>query len=351
MTLQIGPILCVDDDPTNLGLMRTVLQDDYRLAFARSGAAALEACERHRPSLILLDVHMPDMDGLQVARAIKAHKDTENTPIIFVTSRSNVVDEEAGFEAGAVDYITKPISPSILRARVRSHLSLVRSTALEASYRAAIFMLGEAGHYNDNDTGHHIWRMAAYSRLLALAVGWTPEQANLLELAAPMHDMGKIGVPDSILKKPGPLTPEEWVIMRTHSTIGRDILAKGDAPVFRLAATIAHSHHERWDGSGYPCGLKGDAIPESARIVAVADVFDALTMKRPYKEPWPVERVINNLQQGMNQHLEARLVRAFINIMPSILQEKARWESTDISTLEDKALLESRDMTSLLEAA
>jgi putative two-component system response regulator len=247
------------------------------------------------------------------------------------------MDEEAGFAAGAVDYITKPISPSILRARVRSHLSLVRSTALEASYRAAIYMLGEAGHYNDTDTGHHIWRMAAFSRLLALAVGWAPEQANLLELAAPMHDMGKIGVPDGILKKPGPLSDAEWVTMRTHTTIGSDILGKGAGPVFALATTIARSHHERWDGSGYPQGLRGDAIPEAARIVAVADVFDALTMKRPYKDPWPVERVIDNLQSGIDQHLEGRLVRAFVGIMPAVLQEKARWDSHDVLPLRGAA--------------
>jgi putative two-component system response regulator len=337
MMTHYGPILCVDDDPSNLGLMRAVLQVDYKLAFARSGAAALEACERHQPSLVLLDVQMPDMDGLQVARAIKARKETEHTPIIFVTSRSGVVDEEAGFSAGAVDYIAKPISPAILRARVRSHLSLVRSTALEASYRAAIFMLGEAGHYNDTDTGNHIWRMAAYSRLLALAVGWAPDQAALLELAAPMHDMGKIGIPDGILKKPGPLSDEEWVTMRTHTTIGRDILGKGAGPVFQLATTIAHSHHERWDGSGYPCGLRGDAIPEAARLVAVADVFDALTMKRPYKGPWPVEQVIENLMQGIDKHLEGRLVRAFVHILPAVLQEKARWDSRDAFPLQEVA--------------
>ena len=337
MSTSYGPILCVDDDPNNLGLMRAVLQDDYRLAYARDGAAALEACERHQPSLVLLDVQMPDMNGLQVARAIKARKETQNTPIIFVTSRAGEVDEEAGFEAGAVDYIAKPISPRILRARVRSHLSLVHSTALEASYRAAIYMLGEAGHYNDTDTGHHIWRMAAYSRLLARAVGWAPDQAKLLELAAPMHDMGKIGIPDGILKKPGPLTDEEWVTMRTHSKIGHDILSKGDGPVFQLAATIAQGHHERWNGSGYPLGLRGDAIPEAARIVAVADVFDALSMKRPYKEPWPLERVIDNLLQGADQHLEARLVHSFIDILPAVQQEKAHWDAHEGAPLRKAA--------------
>lgn len=337
MTTPYGPILCVDDDASNLCLMRAVLQDDYRLAFARSGTAALEACDRHQPSLVLLDVQMPDMDGLQVARAIKARKETANTPIIFVTSRAGEVDEEAGFEAGAVDYITKPISPNILRARVRSHLSLVHSTALEASYRAAIYMLGEAGHYNDTDTGHHIWRMAAYSCLLARAVGWARDQAKLLELAAPMHDMGKIGIPDGILKKPGPLTDEEWITMRTHTTIGQGILSKGEGPVFQMAATIAQNHHERWDGSGYPLGLRGDAIPESARIVAVADVFDALSMKRPYKAPWAVDQVIENLRQGADQHLEARLVAAFVDILPAVIQEKARWDASDETSLRKAA--------------
>jgi putative two-component system response regulator len=337
MMTHYGPILCVDDDPANLGLMRSILQDEYRLAFARSGAMALEACERHQPALVLLDVQMPDMDGLQVARAIKARKETENTPIIFVTSRVGEMDEEAGFAAGAVDYIAKPISPGILRARVRSHLSLVHSTALEASYRAAIYMLGEAGHYNDTDTGHHIWRMAAFSRLLARAVGWAPQQARLLELAAPMHDMGKIGIPDGILKKPGPLTDEEWVTMRTHTTIGHGILSKGEGPVFHMAATIAQNHHERWDGSGYPCGLQGEAIPEAARIVAVADVFDALSMKRPYKQPWPVEQVMDNLLQGANQHLEARLVHAFADILPAVLLEKERWDAGEHALLRKAA--------------
>ena len=329
MITPYGPILCVDDDPSNLGLMRAVLQDDYRLAYARSGAAALEACERHQPSMVLLDVQMPDMDGLQVARAIRARKETQNTPIIFVTSRAGEVDEEAGFEAGAVDYIAKPISPRILRARVRSHLSLVHSTALEASYRAAIYMLGEAGHYYDNDTGHHIWRMAAYSRLLARAVGWGPDQAKLLELAAPMHDMGKIGIPEAILKKPGPLTDDEWVTMRTHTSIGHGILSKGEGPVFQLAASIAQHHHERWDGSGYPFGLRGEAIPEAARIVAVADVFDALSMKRPYKAPWPLEQVLENMLQGAGQHLEQRLVLRFIDILPTVLQEQAHWDARE----------------------
>ncbi len=327
-----NPILCVDDEPANLGLIRNVLQEDHHLVFARSGVEALQAAEKHRPSLLLLDVEMPDLSGYEVARRLKNNPQTAHTPIIFVTSLNSEVDEEAGFEAGGVDYITKPISPPILRARVRTHLSLIRATALEDSHRAAIHMLGKAGHYNDTDTGVHIWRMAAYSSLLARAAGWDKERADLLELAAPMHDTGKIGIPDAILKKPGPLTAEEWVVMRTHSRIGHEILSNSDAPLFQLAAEIALRHHERWDGSGYPDGLRGEEIPESARIVALADVFDALSMRRPYKEPWPLPKIIETLKESMDGHLERRLVMLFLDILPDILQVQEHWNSRENET-------------------
>jgi putative two-component system response regulator len=206
-------------------------------------------------------------------------------------------------------------------------LSLVRASKLDASYRDAIYMIGEAGHYNDNDTGLHIWRMAAYSYSLALAAGWNDDAADLLEMAAPMHDTGKIGIPDAILQKPDKLTAEEWIIMKQHSRIGYDILSKSNASVFQLAAEIALHHHERWDGNGYPDGLAGEAIPESARIVAIADVFDALSMRRPYKEPWPIERILPTLHELSGSHLDKRLVTIFINIMPRILEIKAEWNS------------------------
>lgn len=320
------PILCVDDEPNNLGLIRQVLQDEYRLVFARSGGEALQAVSKHEPSLILLDVDMPDIDGYTVARMLKAEQKTEHIPVIFVTSLDTEVDERIGFASGGVDYITKPVSPYILRARVRTHLSLVRASALNRSYRDAIQMLGVAGHYNDSDTGTHIWRMAAYARALAEAVGWPSERAELLEQAAPMHDTGKIGIPDAVLKKPGKLDDDEWEIMRTHPRIGYEILSQSKAPLFQLAAQIALCHHERWDGSGYPAGLAGEDIPESARIVAVADVFDALTTKRPYKEPWPVERAMETLRDSAGSHLDARLVTAFQDILPTILALKEHWD-------------------------
>jgi putative two-component system response regulator len=281
-------LLIVDDEPNNLQVLRQVLKDTHQLIFATTGEKGLKAAQDHLPNLILLDIMMPDMDGYEVCRQLKTNPATSNIPVIFVTAMNEMEDEARGFDVGAVDYIQKPISGPIVLRRVATHLSLVRVEELDALARSAILMLGEAGHYNDTDTGQHIWRMAAYARALAEAAGWSPERATMLELAAPMHDTGKIGIPDEILKAPRSLSPGEWEVMQTHSRIGYDILKQSENPVFRLAASIARSHHERWIGTGYPDKLAGDAIPEAARIVAVADVFDALTMKRSYKKPWTV---------------------------------------------------------------
>lgn len=326
-----GPILIADDEPLNLDAMRKVLEDDYRLVFARNGSEVLAATRKHRPSLILSDIEMPDMDGYAACRALKADPTTMHIPIIFVTSLAEAGKEAYGFELGAVDYIVKPISPPVVRARVKTHLSLVRASRLENSYRDSIYMLGTAGHYNDTDTGVHIWRMAAYSRALAAASGWDIGTCDTLEMAAPMHDTGKIGVPESILRKPAKLDAAEWVIMKQHTHFGYNILSKSDAPVFKLAAEVALRHHEKWDGSGYPDGLAGEDIPESARIVALADVFDALTMRRPYKEAWPIDRVMTTLREGSGNHFEPRLVERFESILPQVLEIKAVWDSRDQS--------------------
>ena len=324
-----GPILIVDDEPINLAALRQILEPYYPLVFASSGAAALNAVDRHRPSLILLDIQMVDMDGYTVCRNIKANPDTEEIPVIFVTTLSDLDNEEAGFSAGCVDYITKPLSAGIVRARVKTHLSLVRAGQLQKSYRDAIYMLGEASHYKDINTGQHIWRMAAYSRELASASGWPEDRCELIELAAPMHDMGKIGVPDAVLRKTEPLNQEEWSIMLTHTRIGYEILSKNQAPVFKLAAEIALHHHERWDGSGYPFGLRGKNIPESARIIAIADVFDALTRERPYKEAWPLEKSINYLQNAKGNHFDPELIDRFVSIIPRIMRIKEKWDKNE----------------------
>ena len=324
--MHVGPILIVDDEPQNLAALEQILSPHHLLVFARNGAEALAAVQKHRPSLVLLDIEMPDMSGYAVCRALKASQATENIPVIFVSGLSAVGDEATGFEVGAVDYIVKPVSPPIVLARVRTHLSLVRASHLERSHYDAIHMLGEAGHYNDNDTGVHIWRMAAYAGALAQACGLSPELCKQIELAAPMHDTGKIGISNVILQKPGKLDAAEWVEMKKHPRIGHDILSKSDAPLFLLAAEIALRHHERWDGTGYPDHLAGEAIALSARIVALADVFDALVTKRPYKAPWPIERVLATLRESAGSHFEPRLVQLFESILPRILAIKAAWD-------------------------
>ncbi|MEI6709080.1 MAG: HD domain-containing phosphohydrolase [Methylococcales bacterium] len=323
-------ILIVDDDPSNLAVMREILGDNYQLVYAKNGASTLAAAEKHNLSLILLDINLPDMDGYEVCKQLKGNPNTEHIPIIFVTAMTGNQHEEVGLKVGAVDYITKPFSPAIVLARVRIHLSLVKTERLEESYREAIYMLGAAGHYNDNDTGVHIWRMAAYAARLADECGWGLK-SKLLELASPMHDTGKIGIPDAILRKPAPLTPDEWVIMKTHAQIGYDILSRGRSPLFKMAAEIALYHHEKWDGSGYPQGLSGQEIPESARIVALTDVFDALTMERPYKKAWSVEEAIAEIKKSSGKHFEPRLVNKFESILPDICNIKKQW--VDLPTL------------------
>ena len=322
-------ILIVDDEPANLAIMDGILAATYSLAFARSGAEALAAVAKHRPALVLLDVGLPDTDGYALCRKIQEADLTQGVQVIFVTGYSDAMHEAAGFEAGGVDYIVKPVLPQLVLARVSAHLARVQATALEKSYRDAILMLGHAGHYNDTDTGAHIWRMAAYARALALACGWDVERCNRLELAAPMHDTGKLGVPQAILRKPGPLDAQEWVVMRTHPQVGFDILSKSPAPLFQLAAEVSLHHHEKWNGSGYPQGLQGQAIPQSARIVALADVFDALSMKRPYKDPWPIEKIMAHIQADAGTHFDPELVAAFMGILPEILEIQARWGDAD----------------------
>ncbi|OAI16175.1 two-component system response regulator [Methylomonas koyamae] len=318
-------LLLVDDEPNNLKVLQQILKDRYELIFAINGEKALAAARDHGPDLILLDIMMPDMDGYQVCTRLKADATTAKIPVIFVTAMGETENEAYGFDVGAVDYIQKPVSGPIVLRRVQTHLSLVRVEELDDLARAAIEMLGAAGHYNDPYTGDHIWRMAAYSAALARAAGWSPAQVEMIKLAAPTHDTGKIGIPHAILKAATGLAGRDWEIMKSHSQIGYDILSKTDNPVFKMAAEIALYHHERWDGGGYPAGLAGTAIPESARIVAIADVFDALSSKRPYKESWPLQTVLDTMRSGAGSHFDPRLLELFMDIMPEILALKAQF--------------------------
>ena len=318
-------LLLVDDEPTNLQVLRHVLQADYRLLFATDGARALQVAREQLPQLILLDIMMPGMDGYAVCRALKADPATAGIPVIFITALNDSQDETAGFDVGGVDYLTKPVSPPVVRARVRTHLSLVRMEELRETRLQIVQRLGRAAEYKDNETGLHVIRMSHFSQLLALAAGCSPAWAEDLLNAAPMHDVGKIGIPDAVLCKPGPLDADEWDTMRRHPEIGAEIIGEHPSGVLQLAREIALAHHEKWDGSGYPRGLAGEAIPLSARIVAIADVFDALTTRRPYKEPWPVQEAMNHIAAQAGKHFDPALVALFAPLLPQLLEIRARW--------------------------
>ena len=318
-------ILAVDDEASNLQLLRQILQDHYRLLFAKDGARALDLARQERPDLILLDVMMPGMSGYEVCAALKAKPETAAIPVIFVTALTDTADELEGFEAGAVDYITKPVSPPIVRARVRTHLSLVRMEELRATRLEIVQRLGLAAEYKDNETGLHVIRMSHFSRILGIAAGLSEVEADDLLHAAPMHDVGKIGIPDRILQKPGPLEPEEWKVMQSHVTIGAEIIGEHEGGMLELARQIALTHHEKYDGSGYPRGLRGEEIPLAGRIVAIADVFDALTSKRPYKRAWTEEEALTFLREQKGRHFDPALVDLFIEQMDAVRLVQQRW--------------------------
>ena len=318
-------LLLVDDEPANLHVLKHILQDDYRLLFARDGQRALELAAAERPQLILLDVMMPGMTGHEVCAQLKSDPHTSDIPVIFVTALSSVEDEIRGFELGAVDYISKPVSAPIVKARVRTHLSLVRAEVLRQTRLNIVQALGMAAEYKDNETGLHVIRMSHFSRIIALEAGFSPDEAEELLHAAPMHDVGKIGIPDAILQKPGKLDENEWLIMQKHPEIGAQIIGEHNASMLQMARRIALGHNEKWDGSGYPAGLAGDDIPIEARIVAIADVFDALTSVRPYKKAWTVEDAVALIREQSGRHFDPQLVECFIRRLDEINQIRERW--------------------------
>ncbi|WP_218171286.1 MULTISPECIES: HD domain-containing phosphohydrolase [Pseudomonas] len=329
MTDQRPTLLLVDDEAINLQVLRHTLQDDYRLLFAKDGYKALELVRTDRPDLILLDIMMPGLSGYDVCTALKQDPCTSAIPVIFVTALSEVDNETRGLELGAVDYIGKPYHPGIVKARVRTHLSLVQAQELRDTRLQIIQRLGTAAEFKDNETGLHVIRMSHFAQTLALAAGYSRYAADDLLHAAPMHDVGKIGIPDAILQKPGKLTDDEWQIMRQHTVIGAKIIGDHPSGLLHTAQIIALSHHEKWDGSGYPNGLAGEDIPHVARVVAIADVFDALTSERPYKRAWSVEDAVGLIRQQCNQHFDPELVGIFLDCLPEILKIRERWADAE----------------------
>lgn len=247
-------LLLVDDEPVNLQVLKQILQQDYRLLFACDGEKALSLADSEQPQLILLDIMMPGITGLETCQRLKQNANTQHIPIIFVTALAETRDETEGFKMGCVDYITKPVSPPIVLARVKAQLSLVSIDSLRETRLQVIHRLGRAAEYKDNEAGLHVIRMSHYAKEIALAAGINEIDAEELLNAAPMHDIGKIGIPDAILQKPGKLTPDEWEIMKTHASVGATIIGEDNSSLLKIARTIAHCHHEKWDGSGYSNG-------------------------------------------------------------------------------------------------
>ena len=323
-------LLLVDDEPVNLRVLKQLLAADYQLIFAKNGEEALKLAPARRPNLILLDVMMPGITGFEVCRQLKGLPETKHIPIIFVTALNDDHDEAEGFDAGAVDYIIKPISPAVVKARVKTYLSLVQADELLESRLQVVQRLGRAAEYKDNETGMHVMRMSHYSKVLAIAYGLTDKQAEILLHAAPMHDIGKIGIADSIMLKPGKLTEEEFALMKHHPEIGAEIIGDcGDSLLLNVAKSVSLTHHEKWDGSGYPRGLSGEDIPIEGRICAIADVFDALTSKRPYKEAWSIEKTVDFLKEQKGKHFEPKLVDLLIENLPQILEIKATFKDEE----------------------
>jgi putative two-component system response regulator len=369
LSLQ-ATVLVADDSPENLVVLGELLQPHYRVRVANSGARALQvARSQPRPDIILLDILMPDLDGYTVLESLHADPGTRDIPVIFVTAMDAQDDEQRGLELGAVDYITKPIRSGIVLARVRTHLELKQArdwlkdqnTYLEAEVGrrmeenvliqdASILALARLAGVRDVETGNHLLRTKGYVRTLAQALQGhprfaviTPHYIDTLVKSAPLHDIGKIGIRDDILLKPGKLTAAEWETMKTHARLARDAieLAERDAarPIefLAMAKEIVHHHHERWDGSGYPDGLAGDAIPVSARLMALADVFDALNSRRPYKDALPIDQAAAMIVAGRGTHFDPDVVDAFVAQREVFVAIAARHADTDATIAEKEA--------------
>lgn len=331
-------ILVVDDNPENIHVLSGILRPYYNVKAAINAAVAFKiATAEDKPDLILLDIMMPEIDGYRICKHLKVMPETSEIPVIFVSAKGEIEDEKKGFEVGGVDYITKPVNPALVLARVSTHLKLSsqkthllslvkeRTNELEKTRMEILQSLGRAAEFKDNETGLHVVRMSCYTRLLAKRVTGNNLWSELLFNAAPMHDIGKIGIPDEVLLKPGKLNPNEWEIMQKHVEYGVEILGESESDLLTMAIEVTQFHHEKWDGSGYPAGISGETIPLSARIVAIADVFDALTSERPYKEAWSVDKAMDLLESESAKHFDPDLVPLFKACLPKILEIKEQY--------------------------
>ena len=346
-------ILVADDDGENLHSVGAVLCSlGYEVVLAANGEEALTKIKETLPNIILLDTLTPEVDGFEVLKRVKEDKATKTIPVIMMTTRTETEERLKAIAAGADDFLIKPADETELRTRVSSLLKVKayndhilnyqldlerevtrRTQELTKAFEKikvasldTVYRLSRAAEYKDEDTGAHVQRMSHYSSAVARSMGLDDKFVENVLWAAPMHDIGKIGIPDRVLLKPGKLDDEEWVIMRRHTTIGAEILRDADADFIKLAAEIALTHHEKWNGSGYPQGIKGPDIPLAGRIVALADVFDALTSERPYKAPFPLEKAFTIIKEGQGSHFDPQVTDAFFAIEGEIKAELNFWK-------------------------
>ena len=363
-------VLVVDDTPDNLMLMSAVLKDAYKVKVANSGERALKIAQLDpQPDIVLLDIMMPEMDGYEVCRRLKQQAMTRDIPVLFLTAKTEIEDETRGFDCGAVDYITKPISPAIVLARVKAHLQLKaaadflkdkaayleqevakRTLEVMAIQDVTTLAMASLAETRDSDTGNHIRRTQYYVKALAEHLRSHPRFAHYLNdqsiqtlfKSAPLHDIGKVGIPDRILLKPGRFEPHEFEIMKTHTALGRDAIQHAEDALgievdfLKTAKEIAYGHQEKWNGSGYPQGLHGDAIPVAARLMAVADVYDALISRRVYKEGMAHEKAVQIIIEGKNSHFDPDMVDAFVALAGEFKAIATRFADSD-GELEEKA--------------
>lgn len=347
---QTARILIVDDEPVNLKLLDKMLsaQGYGNLVLVQDSRQVLESYAEQRTDLILLDINMPHIDGFGVLEQLKSLNDPLLPPVVVLTAQHGQDFMLRALNAGARDFVTKPFDRNELLARVRNMLDAqlahrlvyeqkdvldemvrLRTDELRRTQLQVVQRLGRAAEYRDNETGNHILRMSHISALLAKAIGWNEADCELMLNASPMHDIGKIGIPDHILLKPGKFEPEEWEIMKTHSAIGANILDGDDSDLMRCAREIALTHHEKWDGGGYPNGLSGEEIPLTGRIAALADVFDALTSSRPYKKAWTIDAAVDLIKDNRGSHFDPELVDVFLEQLPEILKIRERFSEPE----------------------
>ncbi len=354
-------VMIVDDVPDNITLFSELLKDQYHVRIALNGERALKLIKEDPPDIILLDVMMPVMDGYETCRRLKADVRLKDIPVIFLTAKSEPKDENIGLNLGAVDYITKPVNPQIFLSRIRAHLSAKlandilrnrnqyledevkqRTREVTALQEITIMAMSSLAEIRDNETGNHLQRTKLYAKELCLCLARESKYAESLDEktieklvnAVPLHDIGKVGIPDAILLKPGKLTFEEFEIMKTHTVLGKEAMEKAEKMVdcpddfLQIPKEIAYCHHEKWDGSGYPNGLSGEAIPLSARIVALVDVYDALTSKRVYKPAFSHDEAISVICQDSGKHFDNEIVKAFLKIADdfNVISEKYKDE-------------------------